>query len=189
MLSGSVSKDIQPSPLVSPISLGSRLAAKALPRISLRDAAPEDRELLFTVYADSRAEELARVPWTAEQKADFLRQQFEAQDAWWREHYTTAEFSVIVADGEPAGRLYVDEWKNEVRIVDVAVLSTFRGRGIGTRLVRDVIARADRAGKPVSIHVEMFNTGARRLYERLGFELVKEEGVYLLMRRPVSASA
>ncbi len=172
---------------VSPISLGSRLAAKALPRIALRAATPEDRELLYTVYADSRAEELARVPWTAEQKAAFLRQQFDAQDAWWREHYTTAELSVIEADGEPAGRLYVDEWKREVRIVDVAVLSTFRGRGIGTRLVRDVIARADGAGKPVTIHVEMFNAGARRLYERLGFELVHEEGVYVLMRRPVSA--
>ncbi|HEX8361758.1 MAG TPA: GNAT family N-acetyltransferase, partial [Longimicrobium sp.] len=120
---------------MSPNSLGSLLATKALPRIALRDATPGDRELLYTVYADSRAEELARVPWSAEQKAAFLRQQFDAQDAWWREHYKTAELSVIVADGEPAGRLYVDEWKNEVRIVDVAVLTAFRGRGIGTRLM------------------------------------------------------
>ena len=49
------------------------------PLLSLRPIAPDDEELLFRVYASTRAEELAAVAWTDEQKAAFLRMQFAAQ--------------------------------------------------------------------------------------------------------------
>ncbi len=126
---------------------------------------------------------MKQVPWTDAQKAEFVRQQFEAQHAWWREHYTGASFDVVWLGGEPAGRLYVDEWVKEIRIVDISLLPEHRGAGLGTRLLRGVLERGDAAGKPVSIHVERFNP-ALRLYERLGFRPVEDKGVYLLMSRP-----
>jgi ribosomal protein S18 acetylase RimI-like enzyme len=93
---------------------------------------------------------------------------------------------VIVADGEPAGRLYVARWEDEIRIVDIALLPEFRGRGVGSALLGELIEESDAAGKPLSIHVEM-NNPARPLYDRLGFEEAGEFGVYVLMRRaPVS---
>ena len=93
---------------------------------------------------------------------------------------------MILADGEPAGRLYVARWEDEVRIVDIALLPEFRGRGLGSELLRDLMAEADAVGKPLSIHVEM-NNPARPWYERLGFRSEGEFGVYVLMRRaPVS---
>jgi ribosomal protein S18 acetylase RimI-like enzyme len=150
---------------------------------SLRAITRDDLPFLFRVYASTREEELARVPWTDEQKEAFLRQQFEAQHAWWQEHYTGASFDVVLVAGKPAGRLYVDEWEREIRIVDIALLPEYRGAGLGARLVREVLARGDAAGKAVSIHVER-NNPALRLYERLGFRLVEDKGVYLLMSRP-----
>lgn len=155
--------------------------------VALRPVADEDLPFLLRVYASTRAEELAQVPWSAEQKEAFLRQQFEAQHAWWREHYTGASFDVVLLDGAPVGRLYVDEWKSEIRIVDIALLPEQRGSGVGTRLLRRVLARGDAAGKPVSIHVERFNP-ALRLYGRLGFREVEDKGVYLLMSRPPAAA-
>lgn len=93
---------------------------------------------------------------------------------------------MIVAGGEPAGRLYVARWEDEIRIVDIALLPEHRGRGVGTALLRELIEEADAAGKPLSIHVEQ-NNPARPLYDRLGFEEAGEFGVYVLMRRaPVS---
>ena len=93
---------------------------------------------------------------------------------------------MILAGDEPAGRLYVARWEDEIRIVDIALLPAFRGRGIGGALLGDLIAEADAAGKPLSIHVEQ-NNPARSLYERLGFEEAGEFGVYVLMKRaPVS---
>jgi predicted GNAT family acetyltransferase len=88
---------------------------------------------------------------------------------------------VIVVDGQPVGRLYVARWAEEIRVVDIAVLPEYRNRGIGSALLRDLMAEAAAAGKPLSIHVERFNP-AVRLYARLGFAPAGDAGVYLLMR-------
>lgn len=150
--------------------------------LTLRPIRDDDMDFLRLLYASIRADELAMVPWTDEQKAAFVLQQFDAQHAWWQENYPDATFDLVLLDGEPAGRLYVDRWEREIRIVDIALLPEHRGSGIGTTLLRRVFAEGDAAGKTVSIHVEMFNP-ARRLYERLGFDYAGEHGVYLLMVR------
>jgi ribosomal protein S18 acetylase RimI-like enzyme len=137
------------------------------------------------VYASTREEELAVVPWDDAQKETFLRQQFDAQDAWWRENYAEATFDVILVDGEPAGRLYVHRGPSEIRIVDIALLPEHRGNGVGTRLLDDLLAEGDAGAKSVTIHVERMNP-ALRLYERLGFSLAEDKGVYLFLERPAT---
>ena len=146
----------------------------------LRPARAEDRDFLLRVYASTREEELRLVDWGDEQKAAFVRQQFEAQDAYYREHYDPATFDVIEVDAEPVGRLYVARWEDEIRIIDIALLPEHRGRGIGTALLRALLDEAAEAGKRLSVHVEL-NNPSRRLYERLGFAPVEERGVYMLM--------
>jgi ribosomal protein S18 acetylase RimI-like enzyme len=151
--------------------------------VSRRAATPSDREFLLAVYASTRADELAQVPWDEETKRAFVAQQFVAQDTDYRRNYPNASFDVILAGGEPAGRLYVDRRDAEIHILDIALLPAFRGRGIGTAFLRQLMEEADTAGKPLTIHVEL-NNPARRLYERLGFGEVEQGGVYALMRRP-----
>lgn len=156
--------------------------------LAFRPVVDDDLPFLARVYASTRWEELAEVPWTDEQKLAFLQFQFDAQHDHYRKHYPKASFDVVLVDGEPAGRLYVDEWKDEIRLVDVALLPEHRNRGLGTRLLGGVMERARAAGKPLSIHVEGFNP-ALRLYERLGFRRVGEHGPYYLMRWEPSAAA
>lgn len=151
---------------------------------SLRPATDADLPFLLRLYASTRADELAAVGWPEEQRDAFLRQQFEAQHAWYREQYAGASFDVVEVEGEPVGRLYVARWERAVRIVDVSLLPEWRGRGIGGRLLGALLAEADAVGKPASIHVERFNA-ALKLYERLGFALSEDKGVYLLLERPV----
>jgi ribosomal protein S18 acetylase RimI-like enzyme len=148
----------------------------------LRPVEPGDREFLYRVYASTRTEELAVVPWGEAQKDAFLRAQFDAQDRWYGEHYTQATYHVIVVDGEPAGRLYLHRGETEIRIVDIALLPEHRGNGVGTSLLRNLLAEADANGKRVTIHVERLNP-ALRLYERLGFSVAEDKGVYLLLER------
>jgi ribosomal protein S18 acetylase RimI-like enzyme len=154
----------------------------------LRPVEPGDEEFLLRVYASTRADELALVPWTDAEKEAFLRMQFEAQRLHYTTYHPTAAHDVVLIDGEPAGRLYVDRGDDEIRVVDIALLPEYRGLGIGTDLLTPILAEADAAGKKVSIHVEHANR-ARRLYERLGFVEVADRGVYALLERtPRSAS-
>lgn len=149
--------------------------------VELRAAEPADEPFLRDVYASTRADELAVVPWTDEQKKAFTDQQFHAQDVYYKEHYEGATYQVVLIDGEPAGRLYVARWEDEIRIMDIALLPAFRGRGIGERLLGPLLREGAEHGKTVSIHVEQSNR-AMSLYGRLGFVDVGEHGVYRLMR-------
>lgn len=158
--------------------------------ISFRPIRPEDLDFLRRLYASTREQELAQVTdWSAEQKEAFLAQQFEAQHHHYQKYYPEASFDLILDGEEPIGRLYVSRWEREIRLVDVALVPAARGRGIGTTLLRDLLAEGERTGKPVSIHVERFNP-ALRLYRRLGFREIEEKGPYFLMEwRPPAAEA
>jgi GNAT superfamily N-acetyltransferase len=146
----------------------------------LRPSEPTDEPLLYEIYASTREDELALVDWTDVQKSAFLRQQFSAQHTFYHEHYADARFDLILQDGAPIGRFYVARWPEKVHILDIALLPPYRNAGIGTGLLRTLLAEAAATGKRASIHVERFNP-ARRLYERLGFSEVADEGVYLLL--------
>ena len=141
----------------------------------------DDHPFLLELYASTREQELAALPWDAAQKAAFVRMQFDAQHAQYQEHYAGAAFDIILINGQPAGRLYVARKDEEIRIVDIALLPDYCNRGIGTTLLRGLQSEAAAVGrKPLRIHVERFNP-ALRLYERLGFRQIADRGVYLFM--------
>src|SRR5215472_6613305 len=109
-----------------------------------------------------------------------LHMPFVAQHQCSQEHYTKTDFLIMLRDAVPVGRLSVARWQDEIRIVDIALLPPYRNAGIGTAILRDLLAEAAVAHKPVRIHVEKFNP-ALRLYERLGFVPIADKGVYLFM--------
>jgi GNAT superfamily N-acetyltransferase len=148
--------------------------------IRFRPIAPGDEPFLSQIYASTRIEELAVTDWNDAQKAAFLQMQFVAQHKFYQENYTDTDFLVILQNNTPIGRLYVARWKDEIRIVDIALLPAYRGTGIGTTILRDLLAEAGAVGKPIRIHVERENP-ALRLYQRLGFVMIEDKGVYLFM--------
>lgn len=157
--------------------------------VALRPVTVADEPLLRRVYASTRDEELALLPWDDAQKETFLRFQFDAQSADYAAKYPDASREVVLVDGAPAGRLYVDRRRGEIRVLDIALLPDVRGRGVGTGLLRRLIDDGAAGGAIVSIHVER-NNPALRLYHRLGFRVAGDDGgVYLLMEwRPSGAS-
>ena len=166
--------------------MASTQAVPDCPDVQFRTAKPEDLPFLLRLYASTRAEELSLVPWTDEQKREFLRMQFEAQHKHYHEHFSDAQFSIIEVNGAVAGRLYLQRREQEYRIIDIALLPEFRGQGIGGRILSDVLHAAAEDGKPVRIHVEQ-NNPAMRLYERLGFIKSDESGVYFLLEKSPQA--
>jgi ribosomal protein S18 acetylase RimI-like enzyme len=147
---------------------------------SLRPVRPDDLEFLYEVYANTRAEEMTRLLWSAEQKEAFLRMQFHAQHTFYQSQFPDAAYQIIMLNELPVGRLYTDRRSDEIRIIDIALLPAYRNDGIGSQYLKSTLEDARRAGLAARIHVEMFNP-ALRLYTRLGFQHVAEDGIYYLM--------
>jgi ribosomal protein S18 acetylase RimI-like enzyme len=114
--------------------------------------------------------------------------QFAAQDASYRGTFPAARFDLIVNGAEVLGRLYVDRGEQAWTVLDIALLPQHQRKGMGTRLLRQLLAEAVTAGKPVRLHVEQANP-ARRLYQRLGFEQIEDQGIYLLLECKPGISA
>ncbi len=150
--------------------------------VHLRPVTREDQSFLYRLYASTRVEELSAVPWSEEQKQAFLKMQFSAQSHDYQQNYPDAALQLIVRDGQPAGRLYVDRRAREICIVDIALLPEHQGAGIGSALLQELIAEANASGKSLTLHVEKFSP-ARRLYQRLGFVEIGDSGVHLHMER------
>jgi ribosomal protein S18 acetylase RimI-like enzyme len=148
--------------------------------IKLRDVVAEDEPFLFDVYASSRAEEMALVPWDDEQRRSFLAMQSAAQHSYYREQFPTASYQVILLDDSRVGRLYVLKEKDYINILDITLLPEYRNSGVGSLLLRDILGEASRSRKRVLIYVETFNPSLR-LFERLGFKSIAQEGINFLM--------
>ena len=163
--------------------------------LSVRPALATDEPFLYTLYASTRAAEMAAWGWDTTQQTLFLQLQFRAQQQhyaaypnpvhWIIEHHapheplqnSTAPAQQLV---QPIGRLLLSFLSEEIRLVDVALLPEFRGQGLGAALVSWVQAQANTEGKVVRLHVAPENP-ARRLYERLGFALVEDRQSHLLL--------
>jgi ribosomal protein S18 acetylase RimI-like enzyme len=110
-------------------------------------------------------------------------------EAWQKddfEHrFERCAISIIEDAGESIGSLWLEERPTALYIADIQVLPEWQGRGIGTAVLRSVIADAVSRHLDVELVVLPVNTGALRLYERMGF-LVTELGepfVHMRWRR------
>ena len=116
-----------------------------------------------------------------EQKRAFLDMQFLAQKTDYTSRFPESEHSVILVDGEPVGRIWLDRGSDQMLLVDIALLPEARGRGTGTVLLRRLQREAEEATKPLRHSVYKTNVGALRLYERLGFEVIEDRDIYVIM--------
>ncbi|MBZ4024118.1 GNAT family N-acetyltransferase [Rhodobacter sp. TJ_12] len=149
--------------------------------ISYRCLEDSDMPFLRRLYRSTREAELARVPWSEPEKQAFSDMQFNAQHAHYMKYYVDALWLIIERSGLPVGRLYLERWPSEHRIIDIALLPETRGIGIGSAVLEDLMEEAANNGKAVGIHVEKMNP-AMSLYRRLGFETVEDKGVYDLLK-------
>lgn len=149
-----------------------------------RSETDADTPFLMRLYGSTREAELALAPWSPEQKAAFVTQQFLAQRRHYRGYGASCAFLVIEKDGAPIGRLYLDADAERIHLVDISLTPDARGAGLGARLLRRLQDLAAAEGKRIDAFVEQSNR-ARRLYRRLGFVEGEQQGFYI----PISWAA
>jgi ribosomal protein S18 acetylase RimI-like enzyme len=150
-------------------------------KITLRPVQESDNDFLLQVYGSTREQEMAQVPWTAEQKQQFVRMQWMAQKNHYAAQHPNATHEIIAVESSDVGRLYLDRSGDNFHILDITLLPEHRNHGAGSFLLRQIMAEAKEAGKPVTIYVETFNPSLR-LFQRLGFTPIQQEGFHLLLQ-------
>jgi ribosomal protein S18 acetylase RimI-like enzyme len=140
--------------------------------IVLRPATADDLPFARRLYLDNMREVTERVLAWDEAK------QTESFDV----RFVPAEVGIVVLDETEIGWMQVAESDGEIFLKQFFIDPRFQRRGIGTRLLRDLIERAERAGKAVTLGVVKGNP-ARSLYERHGFRITGEDLYKVYMAR------
>lgn len=152
-------------------------------RIGLRAIAPDDEAFLLELYRSTRAEEMAAWGLDKEQQELLLKLQLKARDQSYLMYYQGVDDRIILFKDESVGRLIVSRTDAEIRLVDIALVPGYRGSGVGTSLIKDLLTEADATGRTVRLQVEKTNPLARGLYERLGFMVTGENQTHFQMER------
>jgi len=173
---------------LSPPSFASRLA----PHCANLEFVPEqesDTAFLRDLYASTRWQELAQTPWNDDAKRAFLQEQFFLQRDHYRKNYVGAEFLVVRQHDQPIGRIYIYATPREIRLMDIALIDIKRGVGLGRLMIEALMRLARETACEITLHVEP-NNPALHLYQRLGFTLIEDRGVYhFLGWKPDAAAA
>lgn len=148
----------------------------------LTPVSSSDEPFLVELYASTRAEEMALVPWSGERKQAFLQMQFEAQNSYYRERYPNASFDLIKFNDSPVGRLYIAELADEIRIIDLTFLPAHFDPQVFETLIEEILQKAAQVGKPVRTFLENYNPQTE-IFVRLGFRKIGEHGIYFLWQR------
>ncbi|MEO7305972.1 MAG: GNAT family N-acetyltransferase [Ferruginibacter sp.] len=150
--------------------------------IELRPEAKKDYAFIEAVYRSTREAELNLTNWTEQQKNAFVLMQSMAQLSEYKTKFPGAVLQVIIFNKKNAGRFYTWENDTEIRLIDITLLPKFRGKGIGTAVLQDLVKRSDKIQKKISLHVDPA-IPALQLYVRLGFMHIKNNGRHYYMER------
>jgi GNAT superfamily N-acetyltransferase len=148
------------------------------PAVSLRPATAEDEQFLYALYVGTREDELAPLGWDAKAREQFLRMQFATRSSAHDEAHPAASQQLVLIDGRPAGRLYVERRSEEIHVIDIALLPEHRGSGVGAALLQGLIDEARNTRLRVVLEA-LRGSRAVSLYRRLGFRLEHDGEVYV----------
>lgn len=138
-----------------------------------REQTESDVPFASDLFIQHRWSEMLLIPAiTDEQRHSLLNQQAKLQQKYYKEKYPASEILIIEHLGNRIGRLHIDRHTNSNwHIIDICLLPSLCGQGIGTIIFNILIKQADQAGSPCSLYVRKDNP-AKRLYQRLGFRIL-----------------
>ncbi|QGG49581.1 GNAT family N-acetyltransferase [Lysinibacillus pakistanensis] len=150
-------------------------------RVELKPITKDDEPFLYEVYVSTRRKEIDSWGWSAEQIQHFLEMQWCAQQTSYRKQFPDASHCIILSDNKYVGRLLTENLPEHHHLIDISILPSFQGKGVGTFLITQLQQKAKEENKSVILQVFQTNP-ARDLYERLGFQVMSADEIYLKMR-------
>ena len=139
----------------------------------LRPATIDDYDFMYQLLVASMKEYVEMTwSWEVEYQQDRFRTKFDP-----------ALYESIVVDGQSVGAVSFLRQETEFFLSEIQIMPESQNKGLGTRIIQDLVDRANEVGLPVALQVLKVNP-AYRLYERLGFSRIGETETHNQMSRP-----
>lgn len=88
--------------------------------------------------------------------------------------YQFEKADIILLDNQPIGLLKVDRTFTNIEVLQLQIDPSQQGKGLGKKILSDILEEASLAGKTVSLSVLKTNR-AQHLYTSLGFKITGED--------------
>ena len=105
------------------------------------------------------------------------------QQELFRSRWDPTDTQIVVVDGNDVGVVRLRESDAEVFLSLIEIHPDHQNHGLGTTIVQDILTKAHQHSLPVLLHVLKANEDARRLYERLGFEIIETREERYVMKK------
>lgn len=141
----------------------------------------DHKDFLLQLFKECRPD-LAFIDGINEKQKDaIIFQQFAIEQEQLNKMYPNAEFNIVMLNEETIGRFYVYHGKESDHIIEIGLLESYRGLGIGKKIMDKAIENAVEKKKTVSLQVAWFNRNAYLFYEKLGFNLIEDKIIFQKM--------
>jgi ribosomal protein S18 acetylase RimI-like enzyme len=137
--------------------------------IRLRAATPGDEPFLIELRKLTMTRHLERAGEPVDDESHRLRARSNLHIA-----------QIVCCNGADIGLIKLVRSATDWHLQQIQILPGYQGRGIGTAVIRAMLAEAHQACVSVSLNV-LHGNPALRLYERLGFQVAGETSIELKM--------
>ncbi len=135
-----------------------------LENITLRSGIPEDLEFLFVLKKATLKEYVAQI-WGWDDAFQYTRHQ---------QTVNPELYKIIQISGKDIGCIEVDQRSDTLVLSVIEILPIFQNKGIGSKLIKEIIERGKNENKNIMLQVLKVNHKAFNLYKNLGF-VTKDE--------------
>ncbi|MFW9874424.1 MAG: GNAT family N-acetyltransferase [Candidatus Thorarchaeota archaeon] len=127
--------------------------------IKLRQAIQKDYKYLYKLKKKTLKEYIAKTwGWDEGWQKDYFSKNFKPD-----------QIKIIMKSATEIGCISSIEEEDSYYLSVIKILPKYQNQGIGTRLIKDIILKAEKNNKPVYLQVLKTNNKAKNLYKRLGF--------------------
>jgi len=148
--------------------------------LTLRPATADDRPFLLQLFASSRPV-FSQMGLPEALAAHLAEQQFQLQQASYRQQALGAEVFIVLLHNTPAGQLTVNHSSHDIRLMDLSIVQQHQGQGYGTALIKALQALAGKQQLPLKLSVDHANQRALALYLKLGFGITQQQDFHYCM--------
>lgn len=137
----------------------------------------QDLEFTEILFASTR-EYLYQMPVPKSQIDFLIKQQFLLQQTSYAAAFPSAETFIVALHSTPVGKIIVNNTRESLHVIDIALMTNVRGKGFGSAILRALKKVAMQQSRPVRLAVDQQNSRAKKLYLELGFVLIESSATH-----------